>query len=201
MLVVRTYLFACLLFVVSCQNPAPTHNTPPILANGPVTAPSPSAQDNPLGTEGQRVRFEVQIAVTEVKGLEKAPQDAQGLLKADGATFKIARENGPDLASGTVSNNSIAVPAEQLGEGPYTLSITLPTGEILNSRFQDTLNNGDVRIIRANQITVAQKQECEEAQCNTAGGDVKVEATNINNSGSGNVCVAINCKISDKEKQ
>jgi hypothetical protein len=124
--------------------------------------------------------------------------NAQGLLQADGSTFKIARENGPELASGTVNDNSIAIPAEQLGEGPYTLSITLPTGEILNSRFQDTLNNGDVRIIRANQITVTQKQECEDAQCTTAGGDVKVEATDIDNSGGGNVCVAINCNMQTK---
>lgn len=154
-------------------------------------------QDNPMGSEGQRVYLKLQIAVAEVKGLEQAPKNAQGLLDAQGATFKVAQENGAELATGSLSDNTITVPAEQLGNGPYILRITLPTGEILNVRLQDTLSAGETRVIRSSQVTVTNSQQCEGDNCVAVGGDVNVEQKNVTVGGDN--CVALNCTLQTQE--
>lgn len=179
----RILILCCGL--AACAPSAPQTPVATVL-NAPIT----EASANPLQKEGQLI---LEIQAAEVKGLEQAPTDTRGLLKADGAGFRIARENGPELVSGKVSANMIRLPAEKLGKGPYLLTLTLVSGEVLEVRLQDTISAGDRRVIRAEMVKVV-NQTCGN-NCVQIGDDVNTNQTNTriegpNCPGVGNTCSA-----------
>lgn len=150
----------------SQPSPSPSLSpSPAVILSTPKASAAPemvSASINPLQKRGQIL---IRIQVNQVQGLEKAPQDAEGFLQADGASFKIKRENGPELASGQVNENAIVVDPAVVGKGPYELEIRLPGGESLLAKLLDTLNAGETRVLGSENVQVINST-------NTAGGSI-----------------------------
>lgn len=164
----------------------------------PVTpAPSLRAAANPLEKEGQSARLQLEIVAAQVTGLKNAPVDAQGFLQAKGAQFSIAGADGQERLSGVAETNTLLVPTAKLGSGPYQLSLTLPTGQVLEAHLQETLKAGETRILRAEQIQVRSVvQDCGD-NCTQIGGDVNIEQKDTTVNGSNCVGIGNQCPASD----
>lgn len=161
--------------------------------------PDLRAEGNPLSKEGQIARIRLQIQVADLKELANAPTDVNGLLQANGASFHVSSLDGQERVQGQVEENSLLLPTAQLGAGPYLIEITLPTGQVLQAKIQDTLNAGETRVFTAENVTVrSNEQNCGD-NCTQIAGDVKIEQRDLNVDGQN--CVGVNVTCSDTSKR